>query len=362
MKLTNFAFLPPLDDIKKELLNRLKNDFPEIEFLVFEDESEVLENIHIIQAGYGWISPEAILNARELKWLANPDSGSFVNESGKDGWFYKELVEHPVVVTNPRGIYFDYIGNHVMAYLLSLSKRFPDFLEAQRKRSWNKNANRHKAIHLDEATVMIVGAGGIGQEVGRLCKAFNMNVIGVDPKFKKLKHFDKLITQKEIEEEISEVDVLVSTVMHTPETHHMFNLELFNKISVDLIEQPLPHSNDQPLLDLNSTIPICADESFHTIDDFKNIKGKYDSVNIKLDKTGGLTEALKIAQEAERNKLKCMVGCMVSTSLSMLPAAILYSKVDFLDLDGPCFLIKDQENGISYERGKMIFKNEMCWG
>ena len=230
MKLTNFAFLPPLDDIKKELLNRLKNDFPEIEFLVFEDESEVLENIHIIQAGYGWISPEGIINAKELKWLANPDSGSFVNESGKDGWFYKELVEHPVVVTNPRGIYFDYIGNHVMAYLLSLSKRLPDFLEAQRKRSWNKNANRHKAIHLDEATVMIVGAGGIGQEVGRLCKAFNMNVIGVDPKFKKLKHFDKLITQKEIEEEISEVDVLVSTVMHTPETHHMFNLELFNKM------------------------------------------------------------------------------------------------------------------------------------
>ena len=140
------------------------------------------------------------------------------------------------------------------------------------------------------------------------------------------------------------------------------NLELFNKISVDLIEQPLPHRNDQPLLDLNSTIPICADESFHTIDDFKTIKGKYDSVNIKLDKTGGLTEALKIAQEAERNNLKCMVGCMVSTSLSMLPAAILYSKVDFLDLDGPCFLIKDQENGISYEQGKMIFKNEMCWG
>ena len=227
MKLTNFAFLPPLDDIKKELLNRLKNDFPEIEFLVFEEESEVLENIHIIQAGYGWISPEAILNARELKWLANPDSGSFVNESGKDGWFYKELVEHPVVVTNPRGIYFDYIGNHVMAYLLSLSKRFPDFLEAQRKRSWNKNANRHKAIHLDEATVMIVGAGGIGQEVCRLCKAFNMKVIGVDPKFKNLKYFDKLITQKEIEKEIPKVDILVSANRSV----HNKILRLFKPIS-----------------------------------------------------------------------------------------------------------------------------------
>ena len=115
-----------------------------------------------------------------------------------------------------------------MTYLLSLSKRLPDFLEAQRKRSWNKNANRHKAIHLDEATIMIVGAGGIGQEVGRLCKAFNMKVIGVDPKFEKLKYFDKLITQKEIEKEISEVDILVSTVMHTPETHYMFNLSLIH--------------------------------------------------------------------------------------------------------------------------------------
>ena len=96
--------------------------------------------------------------------------------------------------------------------------------------SYNKNANRHTAIHLDDATIMIVGAGGIGQEVGRLCKAFNMKVIGVDPKFEKLKYFDKLITQKEIDKEIPKVDILVSTVMHTPETHYMFNLELFKKM------------------------------------------------------------------------------------------------------------------------------------
>ena len=158
MKLSNFAFLPPMDDIKNELIQRMKKDFPDLDILVFDDENEVLENIHNIEAGYGWVSPEAIANAKNLKWLANPDSGSFVNESGKDGWFYKELVEHEVVVTNPRGIYFDYIGNHVMAYLLSLSKRFPDFMDAQRKKYWNKKANRHKAIHLDEATIMIVGA------------------------------------------------------------------------------------------------------------------------------------------------------------------------------------------------------------
>ena len=230
MKLSNFAFFPPMDPIRKDLVERMKQDFPDIEILVFEDESEVLENIHIVEAGYGWIAPEAIKNAKNLKWLANPDSGSFVNESGKDGWFYKELVEHPVVVTNPRGIYFDYIGNHVMAYLLALSKRFPDFMDAQRKKEWNKNANRHKAIHLDEATVMIVGAGGIGQEVGRLCKAFNMKVIGVDPKFESLENFDEVIKPSELINSLDNVDFLVSTVMHTPETGNLFNLDLFKRM------------------------------------------------------------------------------------------------------------------------------------
>ena len=208
----------------------MKKDFPEIEILVFEDESEVLENIHIVEAGYGWVSPEAISNAKNLRWLANPDSGSFVNDSGKDGWFYKELIEHPVIVTNPRGIYFDYIGNHVMAYLLALSKRFPDFMEAQRKKEWDKNANRHKAIHLDEASVMIVGAGGIGQEVGRLCKAFNMKVIGVDPKFQTLDNFDEVIKPHKMIDSLSNIDFLVTTVMHTPETGNLFNLDLFKKM------------------------------------------------------------------------------------------------------------------------------------
>lgn len=230
MRLSNFAFLPPMDDIKKDLIQRMKKDFPEIEILVFEDESEVLENIHIVEAGYGWVSPEAISNAKNLRWLANPDSGSFVNDSGKDGWFYKELIEHPVIVTNPRGIYFDYIGNHVMAYLLALSKRFPDFMEAQRKKEWDKNANRHKAIHLDEASVMIVGAGGIGQEVGRLCKAFNMKVIGVDPKFQTLDNFDEVIKPHKMIDSLNNIDFLVTTVMHTPETGNLFNLDLFKKM------------------------------------------------------------------------------------------------------------------------------------
>ena len=189
-----------------------------------------MSKIHLVQAGYGWVSPDALKHANNLKWLANPDTGSFVNESGRDGWFYKELVEHPVVVTNPRGIYSDHIGNHIMTYLLALSKRFPDFFEAQRRKEWNQNANRHEVIHLNQATVMIVGAGGIGQEVGRLCKAFNMEVIGVDPKFDQLENFDEVIKPEQLYDFLGNIDVLVSTVMHTPETQNLFNLKLFKKM------------------------------------------------------------------------------------------------------------------------------------
>ena len=230
MKLSNFAFFPPLDEVKKDFINRIQRDYPDIKIFVFKNESEVLSKIHLVQAGYGWVSPDALKHANNLKWLANPDTGSFVNESGRDGWFYKELVEHPVVVTNPKGIYSDHIGNHIMTYLLALSKRFPDFFEAQRRKEWNQNANRHEVIHLNQATVMIVGAGGIGQEVGRLCKAFNMEVIGVDPKFDQLENFDEVIKPEQLYDFLGNIDVLVSTVMHTPETQNLFNLKLFKKM------------------------------------------------------------------------------------------------------------------------------------
>ena len=198
MKLNNFAFFPPLDEPKHhsklDFMERMKVDFPQIEILAFDNETEVLENIEIVEAGYGWIGPKAIQKAHKLKWLANPDSGGFVNASAKDGWFYKQLIEHPVLVTNPRGIYSDFIGQHVMAYILALSNRLPDYIEAQRNRLWYPEARRHKALHIRESKVMIVGAGGIGQEVARLCKGFNAHVLGVDPKFNSLENFDQILT------------------------------------------------------------------------------------------------------------------------------------------------------------------------
>ena len=140
------------------------------------------------------------------------------------------------------------------------------------------------------------------------------------------------------------------------------NMSIFEKTKVDLIEQPLSPELDNQLLNFVSPIPICADESFHTISDFEEVSKKYSAINIKLDKTGGLSEALLIANKAKKNGKIIMLGCMVATSLSMLPALSLYEYADFIDLDGPCFLKQDRENGIKYENGKIGLNKKMCWG
>jgi len=140
------------------------------------------------------------------------------------------------------------------------------------------------------------------------------------------------------------------------------NMSIFEKTKVDLIEQPLSPELDNQLLNFASPIPICADESFHTISDFEEVSKKYSAINIKLDKTGGLSEALLIANKAKKNGKIIMLGCMVATSLSMLPALSLYKYADFIDLDGPYFLKQDRENGIKYENGKMGLNKKMCWG
>ena len=140
------------------------------------------------------------------------------------------------------------------------------------------------------------------------------------------------------------------------------NADLFVKTKIDLIEQPLLSENDNELKGLNFPISLCADESFHDSSDLAKMAHKYNTINIKLDKTGGLSEAVKIVEEAKKLDLKIMLGCMVSSSLSMLPLLPLYKNADFIDLDGPCFIANDRKNGLIYENGMMLVKEDLCWG
>ena len=132
-------------------------------------------------------------------------------------------------------------------------------------------------------------------------------------------------------------------------------------MGVDLIEQPLSASDDRYLDDFEHLIPICADESFHTSSDFEKIKGLYDCVNIKLDKTGGLTEAIRCIKKADEQKLKVMVGCMVASSLAMAPAIILTGNNEFIDLDGPFLLASDVTPSLKSGQAKLTYNSEL-WG
>jgi L-alanine-DL-glutamate epimerase-like enolase superfamily enzyme len=140
------------------------------------------------------------------------------------------------------------------------------------------------------------------------------------------------------------------------------NLAACAQASVKLVEQPLPAADDAALTAIAHPIPVCADESVHDRASLAALRGRYDAVNIKLDKTGGLTEALAMRAEAERMGFAVMVGCMVATSLSMAPALLVAQRAQFVDLDGPLLLARDRENGLLYGGSQVELTTFALWG
>jgi L-Ala-D/L-Glu epimerase len=140
------------------------------------------------------------------------------------------------------------------------------------------------------------------------------------------------------------------------------NLAECAEVGVTLVEQPLPAGRDEALARIKRTVAVCADESVHDRATLKGLRERYDAVNIKLDKTGGLTEALAMADEARALGFEIMVGCMVATSLAMAPAMLLASEARFVDLDGPLLLKRDRDDGLRYD-GSLVYPPEASlWG
>ena len=133
-------------------------------------------------------------------------------------------------------------------------------------------------------------------------------------------------------------------------------------MGVALIEQPLPADEDEELKDMNLAVPLCADESCHGTDTLDRLRCRYQAVNIKLDKTGGLSQALKLLNAARAIGFEIMIGCMVGTSLAMAPAILLAAGADFVDLDGPVHLAADRANRITYDRGRLEPAGPALWG
>lgn len=134
------------------------------------------------------------------------------------------------------------------------------------------------------------------------------------------------------------------------------------ELNVAMIEQPFPSENDHWLDGLDRPIVICADESCHGIDSLQTLVGRYDMINIKLDKTGGVTHALALKKAALEQGLKVMVGCMVGSSLGMAPAFVVAQGADMVDLDGPLLLAEDEANGFEFTVSSMQVMDEKLWG
>ncbi|MEP3436922.1 MAG: N-acetyl-D-Glu racemase DgcA [Hoeflea sp.] len=140
------------------------------------------------------------------------------------------------------------------------------------------------------------------------------------------------------------------------------HLLLAAELHISLIEQPLPAGKDDILAHIPHPVPICADESVHTLADLAKLSDRYDAINIKLDKTGGLTEALRMRDRARELGFGVMVGCMVGTSLAMAPAVLLAQDADWVDLDGPLLLARDRSPGLKYSGSLVSPPAPELWG
>jgi L-alanine-DL-glutamate epimerase-like enolase superfamily enzyme len=133
-------------------------------------------------------------------------------------------------------------------------------------------------------------------------------------------------------------------------------------LGVELIEQPFPAHADEVLETLDHPIPVCADESCHTTADLPRLTNRYEAINVKLDKTGGLTEALRLCERARGNGFNLLIGCMVCTSLGIAPARLLASTAQWIDLDGPLLLARDRDHPVQYANGKIGIPPRDLWG
>ena len=134
------------------------------------------------------------------------------------------------------------------------------------------------------------------------------------------------------------------------------------RLGVQMVEQPLPAGDDAMLAEIERPLPVCADESCHDRASLPDLKGKYDMVNIKLDKTGGLTEALALRDAARAAGYQVMVGCMVGSSLAMAPAVLVAQGAEVTDLDGPLLLAEDRDHPLTFDAGGVHPASSELWG
>src|SRR5262249_13777144 len=174
---------------------------------------------------FGTLTPALLPQATRLRWLQAPQAAP------PAGFYYADLIAHPMVITNFREIYNDHIGAHIMAFVLAFARRLHYYLPLQLRREWKPAPLDTGVVHLPEATALIVGVGGIGSEAARLCEAFGMRVIGIDARRRDAPPgVSKLDGPDALDALLPEADFVILTVPHTPETESFMHRGRFQRM------------------------------------------------------------------------------------------------------------------------------------
>jgi phosphoglycerate dehydrogenase-like enzyme len=217
------VFFPPQNDVRRGWAAEVAQAVPSAEIVVAEDEQQAAAAIEQADAAFGTIPPALLARAGKLRWLQAP------NAAPPAGYYYPELIAHPVVVTNFREIFNDHISAHIMSFVLAFARGLQVYLPQQLRGEW-KPAPRDTdiVVHLPEATALIVGVGGIGAETAKHCKAFGMKVIAVDARREeKPEGADAMYRPAALDDLLPQADFVILTIPHTPETEGLMNAERF---------------------------------------------------------------------------------------------------------------------------------------
>ena len=224
--MNTLVMFPPQTPTTREWAVRLKTAVPALDVVVAEDPAHAERVIPAAEAAFGTIPPALLKTARRLRWLQAPQAAP------PAGYYYPELIAHPVVITNFREIYNDHIGAHIMAFVLAFARGLHLYLPRQLRREWKPEPGEASGVlHLPETTALVVGVGGIGAETARLLAAFGVQVIGVDARRQEAPPgVTKLDGPDALDSLLPHADFVILTGPHTPETAGFMDRRRFQRM------------------------------------------------------------------------------------------------------------------------------------
>lgn len=215
------VILPPQSESSRALARRIVDSVPEATVFVAETPDEATREIATADAAYGTLPAAILRHAERLRWLQSPQAAP------PAGYYHPDLIAHPLIVTNLRGIFADRVPAHIMAYVLAFARGLHIYTDRQREHRWDSEAPA-PVVHLPDSVALVVGVGSIGSAAARLCSAFGMRVVGVDPRqAQPPEGLSELHQPDQLDRLLPTADFVILTMPHTPKTEGLFDAVRF---------------------------------------------------------------------------------------------------------------------------------------